>query len=80
MRGRVLIALSALAFASVSAAAALDWSGPGWYVIARTIGGDFLEKGPYADSDTCEDATPPNNDEEDYEYEYLRVRPDWLDG
>jgi hypothetical protein len=68
----------ATAFA-VAAEAEPYWKGAAWYVVADTIEGPFVWKGPYASKEACETELPANEDDADYDCEYLSERPSWDD-
>jgi len=74
---KLALALAALALSLAAAHAAPVWTVPGWYQVADTIVGPFVWAGPYADQASCEAALPPNDDDADYDCEYLSERPSW---
>lgn len=68
----------AAAFA-LTASAAPIWGGAGWYVVADTIYGPMLWRGPYASQDECNPNRPANEEDADYACEYLSTQPSWDD-
>jgi hypothetical protein len=72
----VFVALLALAFVGVVQAES-PWKGAAWYVVADTIVGPFVWKGPYMSKEACETALPANEEDADYACEYFSERPKW---
>lgn len=76
---RTRLALAAAASLALCAAALATpaWTAPGWYQIADTIVGPFVLKGPFASESECRETLPPNEEDADYNCEYLNERPMW---
>lgn len=77
MRLLFIAVLSVIAAAAASAAPV--WTSPGWYQVADTIVGPFVWKGPFATKEDCEVTLPPNEEDADYDCEYLSTQPSWDD-
>ena len=78
----IRVALCALMFAAaftVAAQAEPYWKGAGWYVVADTLVGPFVWKGPYGSKEECEPQRPANEEDADYACEYLSEQPSWDD-
>jgi hypothetical protein len=75
-RTSLCVGAVAMLFA-VAAWAKPGWTEPGWYQMADTILGPFVWKGPFPDEASCRSSLPPNEDEADYDCEYLKERPSW---
>ena len=74
----IALAAASLAIAAVAQATPV-WTTPGWYQIADTIVGPFVWKGPFASESDCRETLPQNEEDADYDCEYLNERPDYDD-
>ncbi len=75
---RIALGVAVLAAAlAVQASASPAWNGAGWYVVADTIVGPFVWRGPYASKDECEPNRPADEEDADYACEYLSEQPSW---
>ncbi len=79
---RIAICASVLALSVTLAGATTGdpgWKGSGWYVVVHSIGGEYIDSGPYASKEAC-DATRPADEE--YEFlrcEYWSEQPVWAE-
>ena len=77
---RIALAAAVIAAALATGASAESaWKGAGWYVVADTIVGPFVWKGPYSTKEECEPNRPENEEDADYGCEYLGTQPTWDD-
>ncbi len=79
MRRSTAILGAALLALPASAVGEGHWTGAAWYEVADTIVGPFVWSGPYGSKEECRAHLTPNDDDADYDCQYLSEKPNWDD-
>ncbi len=74
---RIVFVIALCAGAAAANAADLHWNGAGWYGVADDYDWAWIISGPYQDKASCDASLPADNEDADYDCEYLSTKPGW---